>query len=172
LSGRLRRITQHPILILIAVFIFLGAAGEASASQLRSAFHGLPTSTGMVTDFKGLTFDDTLGHAVELLLRGDQIDFPVLEDGRVAGMLTRQQLVASLHQSGPGARLRDITLKEVEPIDADLPLSRAYEEMNRQGTRCLPVLQGGRLVGLITTENIAELAMVRQALDRPGGEQR
>jgi Zn-dependent protease/CBS domain-containing protein len=155
----------NPLLVFIAVFVFLGAAGEASATQMRHGFEGLPTQTGMVTDFRTLTRDDTLAHAADILIHGNQIDFPVLDGDKVAGMLTRQTLVTALRERGPGTPLGEVPLSRVEPVDAEMPLTLAYDEMGRQETQCLPVLRAGRLVGLITAENIAELAMVRSALD-------
>jgi Zn-dependent protease/CBS domain-containing protein len=155
---------NHPMLLLIAVFVFLGAAGEAAAAQLQAAFRGLPTATGMIIDFKSLRPDDTLGTAVGHLLSGSQVDFPVIEEGNVTGVLTRQQLVLSLKERGPDAPLREVPLKKVEPVDSGAPLFKTYEEMGRQAVGGLPVLEDGRLVGWITSENIAEVAMVREAL--------
>ncbi|MBI4606567.1 MAG: site-2 protease family protein [Planctomycetes bacterium] len=158
----------QPILVLIAVFVFLGAAGEAAAAQMQAAFRGLPAATAMLTEFKTLRLEETLGHAVEVLLRGSQIDFPVLDDGRVAGVLTRQQLVVSLREGGPEVPVREVPLQRVEPVEADQPLYRAYEELMRQRVGCIPLTRGGAVVGWITSENIAELALVRDALARAG----
>jgi Zn-dependent protease/CBS domain-containing protein len=175
LGGLAGILLQNPFLVLIAVFVFLGASGEAAVAQLQATFRGLPTSTGMITEFKSLRLDDTLGTAVGYLLSGSQVDFPVIEDGSVAGVLTRHQLVLSLKEGGPDRPLRDVALKTVEPVDSSAPLFKTYEEMGRQEVRGLPVLEDGRLVGWITSENIAEVAMVREALGdyplvrRPGG---
>jgi Zn-dependent protease/CBS domain-containing protein len=163
-GGLVGVVTGNPFLLLIAVFVFLGAAGEAAVVQLQAAFRGLPTATGMITDFKSLRLDDTLGTAVGSLLSGSQIDFPVIEDGGVAGVLTRQQLVLSLKERGPDTPLREVPLKKVEPVVSSAPLFKTYEEMGKQAVGGLPVLEDGRLVGWITSENIAEVAMVRQAL--------
>jgi Zn-dependent protease/CBS domain-containing protein len=152
------------LLLLIAVFVFLGAAGEASASQLQEVFRGLPISMATIRDFRTLSMDDTLSHAVDLLLGGAQIDFPVLDGPRVVGILTRQQLVNSLRQKGPDTFIREVSLTEVRPVEADAPLASAWEELTKQGSGCLPVERGGVLVGWITSDNIAEVVMVRDAL--------
>jgi Zn-dependent protease/CBS domain-containing protein len=158
-----------PFLVLIAVFVFLGAAGEAAAAQVYTSFQGLPTSTGMMTEFKRLGNEDTLGTAVAYLLAGNQIDFPVIADEKVAGVLTRQQLVAALREHGPDRRVADLDLKAIAPVQAGDPLYRTYEEMARQGVNSLPVLDGEALAGWITRDNMAEVAMVREAL---GGDAR
>jgi Zn-dependent protease/CBS domain-containing protein len=157
-----------PLLFIVAVFVFLGAAGEAAAVQLRATFQGLTTATGMMRSFRSLEKGDTLGRAVQLLLEGNQADFPIIEDGKVTGVLTRRQLVASLKEKGVETPVADVPLAKVEPVEAGAPLYRTHEEMARQGVSSLPVLENGSLVGWITSENIAEVAMVREALAHRG----
>ena len=108
----------HMILLLIAVFVYLGASAEAASSRMQTVFRGLPASAAVITRFVTLRPEDTLGAAVERLLSGSQADFPVLEEGLVLGVLTRRQLVSSLRASGSGSRLRDISLVPVSAVDA------------------------------------------------------
>jgi Zn-dependent protease/CBS domain-containing protein len=160
----------QPLLLLVAVFVFLGAAGEAAAVQLRAAFQGLTTASGMMRTFRSLERGDTLGRAIQLLLEGNQADFPIIEDGKVTGVLTRRQLVASLREKGVDTPVGEVPLAKVEPVEAAAPLYRTHEEMARQGVSSLPVYENGILVGWITSENIAEVAMVREALAHRGRE--
>ena len=156
----------HFLLILIAVFVFLGASGEASMAQMRHAFRGLPASAAMVTEFQQLKHTSTLSDAVAALLRSHQVDFPVLgAGGDLRGVLTRQRLVAALSTTGPETRVEDLPLAEVEPLDADAPLDTVWEHFSRHGSLCVPVVRDGRLIGLITSENVGEFVLVRQALE-------
>jgi CBS domain-containing protein len=154
----------HWLLVLIAVFVFMGAAGEAAAAQLQELFRGLPASSAILREFKTLGPEDTLSAAVERLLGGSQVDFPVADGDRVLGILTRQKLVASLKEGGPSTIVREIELAPVEAIEDGTPLFQAWEALQRQGVGCLPVRSAGSIVGWITRENIAEVAMVREAL--------
>jgi Zn-dependent protease len=156
----------HPILLLIAVFVFLGASGEAATAQLQAVFRGLPAERAMLGELATLQARDKVADAVALLLKGSQVDFPVLEDGKLRGILTRQQLILALRTRGPEMLVGEATLQPVEPIDAGEPLYRAYEELARQQTGCLPLTRAGEIVGWVTSENIAELALVRDALSR------
>ena len=60
----------NPFLVFIALFVWLGAAGEASMVQMRSALAGIPVQKAMVTDFRTLAPDDPLGRAVDYVLAG------------------------------------------------------------------------------------------------------
>ena len=74
-------VLHTPMLVLVALFVWMSAAGEASAVTQEGMFADTPLSKVMITDVRTLAPTDALGHAVELLLAGFQQDFPVLEDG-------------------------------------------------------------------------------------------
>ena len=155
-------------LALVALFVFLGAAHEGAAVQLRHDFRGLPVSVAMLREFHTLKEDDRLETAVEQLLAGSQADFPVLRAGEsgdaVVGILTRSALIEGLGAKGPLATIRSVTVRPVRALSADLPLDRAYELIQEEEVKCLPVLEEGRLVGLLTLENLVEFSMVTSAM--------
>ena len=68
----------NPMLIFIALFVWIGAGQEASMAQMKSSLAGIPVRRAMLTHFRTLTPDNTLGDAVDLLLTGSQQDFPVV----------------------------------------------------------------------------------------------
>ena len=68
----------NPMLIFIALFVWIGAGQEASVVQMKSALAGIPLRRAMLTHFRTLTPASTLGDAVDLLLTGSQQDFPVV----------------------------------------------------------------------------------------------
>jgi Zn-dependent protease/predicted transcriptional regulator len=161
----------NPLLLLIAVFIFIGAESESQATALRSAFAGLRVGDGMMTAFRTLSEGDTLGDAAAALLAGAQQDFPVLSPGQshngaVAGMLTRSDLVRALAQSGPSAPVEQAMQRDGPVLSPGSSLQEALERMREAGVTAVPVVDGGRLVGLLTLENLTELAALREALGR------
>jgi len=157
-------LTPNYNLLLIAFFVYLGAAQEGFIVQHRYSFQGLPASCAMVTNFKALEEGDRLERAVNYLLLGSQVDFPVLRDHQVVGMLTRDVLIDSLGKHGLETILSTLPLKQVKPLEDDMPLDRAYDNLQEQSVRSLPVVHRGELVGLITLENLTEFAMVTSAI--------
>jgi CBS domain-containing protein len=162
----------NPMLLFIALFVFLAASEERALVQSRVTLSGLPVHAAMVTDFQALDVRDPLQRAVDLLMAGAQQDFPVLDQGRPVGMLTRADLVRALQQRGPNTPVGDVIGRDEEWVDASEPLEQAVQRMRERSRSSLPVVQHGGLVGLITLENVSDLLLVRDALRRHSGAQR
>ncbi|MEZ6242925.1 MAG: site-2 protease family protein [Phycisphaerales bacterium] len=153
--------TGNLVLGLIAVFVFLGGQAENRAAQTRSALHGLPVRGAMVTGFRTLDAGATLHEAVDTLLAGSQQDFPVVEEGRLVGMLYRQALVRAIAQGGMEHTVREVMDAGVDALSPDAALESAIESLREKPA--VPVLEDGRLVGLLTSENVGELIMINAA---------
>lgn len=157
---------HNPFLLFIAFFVWIGAAQEASAVQVRGVFSGIPIQAAMQTDFRTLSTNNTLDDAVKVLLHGPQHEFPVLWGGRVMGILTRSRLITGLSQFGPEHLVTGVMEREFETADPSEMLETALHRLSSAACRIMPVLQEGRLVGLVTMENIGEYIMVQNALHR------
>jgi len=154
----------NPFLVFIALLVWMGASGESLAVQTRAALTGIPVTHAMMTDFRTLDAGEPLQHAVGLVLAGAQRDFPVTEDGRLAGVLTRDALVSALataHGAESVVSVGHVMSRAFQTADANELLDVAFQRL--QGCPChvLPVLQRGHVVGLLTPENVGEFVMFR-----------
>jgi Zn-dependent protease len=152
----------NPFLIFIALFVWIGAAQEASMVQMRSALGGIPVSRAMLTHFRTVAPGDSLDHAVDLVLSGSQQDFPVLEADRVIGVLTRADLFAALAKHAPGTVER-IMRRDFQTADSHEMLEDSFRKLQGCACQTLPVLHGGKLVGLVTADNVGEFLMIQAA---------
>jgi Zn-dependent protease/predicted transcriptional regulator len=156
----------NPFLMLIAVFVWFGASQESVAAQMTSVLGDVPVSHAMITEFRALASRDTLAHAVELLLAGSQHDFPVVAEGAVVGVLTRQALLAALARQEVQQPVEVVMQRDVPLARLDEPLEEALMRMQASPLRTMPVLNGSTLVGLLTMENVGEYVSVQAALRR------
>ncbi|HXF95159.1 MAG TPA: site-2 protease family protein [Gemmatimonadales bacterium] len=154
----------NPFLVFIALFVWLGAAGEASVVQIRSALGGIPVRQAMITDFRALAPEDPLARAVEHVLAGFQQDFPVVAGGTVVGVLTRSDLVSALARLGPDGRIGEVMQRDIETADPREMLEGVLGRLERRRCHTVPVVQNGQLVGLVTADNLGELLMIQKAL--------
>ncbi|MEL6615594.1 MAG: CBS domain-containing protein [Bacteroidota bacterium] len=163
-------ITGNILLLVVAFFVFVGAQQEAAATTMRSAIRGIPVSQAMLTQFTTLGPGTSLREAVEHLMAGSEQEFAVLGlDGRVMGVLTRKGLTGALAEQGPDARVTDAMQPACPPADANDMLDAALDRLQADGCALLPVERGGRLVGVLTMENVAELLMLSEAMERRTG---
>src|SRR5919106_1229844 len=91
---------NNPFLLFIAFFVWIGASQEASMVQMRNSISGIPVTNAMQTRFETLAPSDRLARVVDLILSGSQQDFPVVEDGRFIGVLTREDFFKALAEQG------------------------------------------------------------------------
>jgi CBS domain-containing protein len=128
-------------------------------------------NAAMITQFATLTPDEHIDAAVETLLRTSQSEFPVVDDGRhLLGVLGRADMIRALKQLGPDARVAEAMTKDVPTIDNRRCLDEAYRLLQEKAAPAVGVVDvDGRLVGLITSETIGEMLMVRDALPAGAG---
>ena len=157
---------SNPLLIFIAIFVYLAAASEAQLVHLRAMSRGVPVSSAMMTQLARLSADEHIDAAVETLLRTSQSEFPVVDgEGRLVGLLGRNELIAALKQRGPGSTVKEAMITDVPTVSHRSCLDEAFRTLQEKAARAVGVTDAsGRLVGLITSETIGEMLMVREAL--------
>jgi Zn-dependent protease/predicted transcriptional regulator len=154
----------NPFLVLIALFVWMGAAAEASTAQFRFALGDVPVERVMITDVRTLSPRDRLGTAVDHILSGFQQDFPVVDDSTVVGVMTRTDLLAALAQRGRDAPVADVMARTFQTAEPTELLATAFERLRECKCHTLPVLRDRRLVGVLTMENVGEFVMIESAL--------
>jgi Zn-dependent protease/CBS domain-containing protein len=153
----------NPLLIFIALFVWIGAAAEASMVQMKSALAGIPVQRAMLTHFRTLAPTNTLGDAIDFVLTGSQQDFPVVSDGQVEGLLTRSDLLAELSRRSRESPVAEVMRRDFAVADAGDMLESVLAEIQGRQYHTVPVVQHGRLVGLVTMDNIGEFLMIQAA---------
>ncbi|MDZ4860962.1 MAG: site-2 protease family protein [Candidatus Hydrogenedentes bacterium] len=153
------------MLLFIALFVWLGAEGEASYAQVKSVLGDARVRQAMITKFRALSPFDPLSAAVEDIFTGFQQDFPVIDDaGHVVGVLTYHGLIKALTSAGPQGRVGDAMNREFESCSADARLEEVMPKLQSSATPTFPVMENSTLIGLLTLNNLSEFIMVRGAM--------
>lgn len=156
----------NPMLIFIALFVWIGAAQEASLVQMRSALAGIPVRRAMLTHFQTLSPTNTLGEAADLLLTDSQQDFPVVIGSQIQGVLTRSDLLDGLTRDGRAAPVGAHMRRECATADASEMLESVLARLQGRDCHTMPVVERGGLIGLLTMDNVGEFLMVHAAEQR------
>lgn len=167
LLGLVGLLNGAPLLVFVALFVWLGAGAESQAVQMRELSRGMIAADAMITRYEELPVTARIADAIELLLRTSQTDFPVVDGGgRLRGILTRSDMIKALQQAGPDSAVLEAMQREVAVVPHRAPLEQAMAAM-QQAAGPVGVVDGtGRLVGLLTQENLGEMLMVEAARGR------
>ncbi|MDO8876436.1 MAG: site-2 protease family protein [Pseudolabrys sp.] len=160
----------NPILIFIAIFVYLAASSEAHMVALRAVSRGVPVSHAMMTQFATLMPDAHVEEAVQTLLATSQGEFPVVDGaGKPVGLLGRADIIKAIKTLGPDARVADAMAAELPTIGHRRSLEDAFKLLQEKQAPAVGITDAsGALVGLVTSETIAEMVMLQNALP-PGG---
>lgn len=83
-------------------------------------------------------------------------------NGRLIGVVSRTELERFLAEAGsPGVlkrqhRMEQVETQEVPVVRPDQPLEEALGLMTRNGITCLPVIDEGKLIGVVTKNDVLE----------------
>lgn len=103
--------------------------------------------------------DGTVSDAVSMMVKNDIGSLVVMDGGRMAGMLTFREVLKALDaQNGNLAdlRIRDVMVDDPITGNPDDSLDHLRDLMTRHHVRYLPVLDGGRLLGVISFHDVAK----------------
>ena len=155
--------TGNPILVLIAVFVFIAANAESQDVEMRSGARRVLARDAMITEFHALTPQDTLGTAAQAVIQTTQHEFPVLgPDGQLLGFVTRNQLFAALAgdhpRSDPATSVMETEIPVVSPASG---LEAVLDGLHGGAPAVAVCTRAGQMVGYITRENIGELMVIR-----------
>lgn len=147
------------ILVLIAIFVWIGAGQEGKQLEVKSVLREIKVGQAMTRRPLILSTNESLERAVELILSTAQVDFPVVraEDGRLTGLLTEADLLKGLRAEGGRAPVNRFARTQFPTAAPDDPLFDAQRRMAAGRVLAMPVVdQSGRMVGLLTAADINE----------------
>lgn len=153
----------NPMLLIIAFFVWTGATQEAGAVRVKSSFNGVTVREAMLTDFMSLAPTATLGDVSRLILAGSQQDFPVVENGRVVGMLLSEGIFAAIKEHPADTSVEVVMRTDFDTLEEGEMLDEALGQLRHEQGLTAPVMRKGVISGLLTAENLSELHLLRSA---------
>lgn len=155
--------TGNPVLVLIAVFVFVAANAESQDVAMRAVARQLLARDAMITSYESLAPEDSLDTAASTLIHTTQHEFPVIRvDGELLGFVTRNALFAAIAQDTPRSRpVSEIMETEIPCLPLNARLEAVLEALY-QGAPAVAICDArGGLIGYTTRENVGELMVVR-----------
>jgi Zn-dependent protease/CBS domain-containing protein len=151
-------------LAIIGLFLYMGAGGEKQHVLLRSFLHQVPVSEAMVTDFRSVHPDEAIAGVLERFHHGSQEDFPVISQAGLEGILTRDRILASIHDKGLSVRVSDVMDRTFVSVDPDMPLDEVYKTLLASRKTAVAVVDKGEVTGMVCLDGISRYLMFKTAL--------
>ena len=153
-------------LIVIGVFIFLGARSEWFVEHSRFILRDYKVSDILMHQFHQLGSEQTLEEAAAYILNSSARNFLIMENNKVVGTLSRSELTSALSVMESSTPVQDIMNQEFLILDPDMPLTEIYNIRKQplNAETVMPVIQNDRLLGVLDIENISEFIKIRHAV--------
>ncbi len=140
-------------LMLVGLFIFVAAQLEERSVVFQSVLENVRMEDVMLTDFSTLSPADTLEDAINKAVHSLQDDFPVIRGSDMVGVVSRQKIMEALRAQGNGY-VQAVMNRVFHTADKDDSLATAFRRISSQGLTIIPVVDAGRLVGIVTLQNL------------------
>ncbi|WP_044397513.1 site-2 protease family protein [Lacinutrix sp. Hel_I_90] len=153
----------NPVLIFIALFIFISAYGENKFVKHNALLKDHMVKEAMLTAITTFTPKDTIKDVIDVLLTGSETNFVIVNnDNSVAGILYRDDVIK--HSKNRSKSIDEVMTKTHHPILVNSNLKEAYARLVKDKKPFFAVTDKNKLVGAIDFSNISEFIMLESQL--------
>ncbi len=151
LSGLIPRASMW--LVMVGFFLFVAAQIEERSAVFHAVLDSVRMEDIMLTEFATLSPADTLEQALDKAVHSLQDDFPVVRGGELVGVVSRQKILEALRGDGNGY-IQPVMNKVFEACSRGDSLASGFHKITARGLSLIPVVDAGRLVGIVTLQNL------------------
>jgi CBS domain-containing protein/Zn-dependent protease len=142
-------------LTIMGAFVLIGAHMENQGLLVQSDVDTVRMRDVMLTQFSTLSASDTLEDALQRAVHTLQDVFPVVRGGNLVGAVSRQNIVEALAAEG-NSYVQGVMTKSFQTALPDDSLVKTLRRiMGEQGAQLVPVMEGERIVGIVTPQNLS-----------------
>jgi len=160
--GIIGLIALSPFLILIALFIYIGAGMESTAVKYSHLLQDVTVGSMMSSPVTTVPPAMPVSQVVDMMYASKHLGFPVVERDTLIGIIT----LADLNRTSPidrdAMQVRDIMTRDVIVLPPDAPVIDALRIMSSHDIGRIPVVQDGKIHGIVTRTDILKVTELRQ----------
>lgn len=165
-------LTGSIVLIVFGFFVLIGAHMEDQGLILQTEVDTVTMRDVMLTDYTTLSASDTLEDALERAVHSLQDVFPVVRGEFIVGAVSRQSIADAL-QAGGNSYVQGVMARTFEIARPEDALVQTLKKIAGVGmAQFVPVLEGDRVVGIVTPHHLAQSIRLRGHLSRRGRDAR
>ncbi len=148
------------MLVLVAVFVFIGAGQERSAGRARPAIDA--RQLGEVYNRHAIVLQngDRLSKVTDYILGSYQPDFAVMFGNRLLGTITRDDVLRTLASQPTDVYVGEFMRRDPLRLQHNMSLEDALAMLQEKRERLAVVQDGDQILGLVSREDIQEAVAV------------
>lgn len=151
-------------LILIALFIYIGASEEEKLVLTENILGRVKVADIMSRNVITVTPDFKVSDVIDLVLKTKHIGFPVVEGEKIVGIVTLQDALKAL----PEARVKEVMSRDVIKAYPEMSAFEVFKIMSERGIGRLPVVEGEKIVGIVSRSDLMRIKEILEALEVVG----
>jgi Zn-dependent protease/CBS domain-containing protein len=153
--------TSNLVLMLVAFFVWMGAEGEARDVLVRAVLGELRVRDLMTRDPGALAPADSVYEAGERMIRERRLGFPVVDAGRVVGLVLADQIEAVPAADRPATPVARV-MRSPAVLSPDDRVSDALRALDGERLAQLAVVEDGVLAGMLSRSEITRGLALRE----------
>ena len=147
-------------LTLIALFIYMGAVEEEKAVTLEGLLAKYRVGDIMTSNPIYVTPDTTVKDVIDLMLKHKHLGYPAVENDRVVGIVTLKDIM----NADENDVVANVMSREVVVVTPNTEVFEALKLMTEKRIGRIPVVEDGKLVGIVSKSDIVKLAEILEVL--------
>jgi len=162
LMGILGILVGNLWLILIALFIYVGASEEEKQVTLEGLLSRFKVGDVMTPNPIYVTPDAKVKDVIALMLKHKHLGYPVIENGKLVGIVTLKDLV----DADENLEIGNVMTKDLVTISPNSSAFEALKLMSERRIGRIPVVENGRLVGIVSRSDLIKATEILEMLGR------
>ena len=143
-------------LAIMGAFVLIAAHMETQGMLVQSDADSVLMRDVMLTQFSTLSASDTLEDALQRAVHSLQDVFPVVRGGNLVGAVSRQNIMEAL-AAGGNSYVQGVMTRSFQTAQPEDSLVHTLGRISAgQGAQLVPVMQGERIVGIVTPQNLSQ----------------
>jgi len=151
-----------PFLILIAFFIYIGASMESAAMKYTYLLQDVTVGDMMSSPVTTVPPTLPLGEVITMMYTSKHLGFPVVDRDTLIGMVTLADVNRTSSIDREAMQVRDIMTHNPVTLPPDAPVIEALRIMSARNFGRIPVVQDGKILGIVTRTDIIKVTELRQ----------
>ena len=153
---------QNPFLLIIAVFVFLGASSENHMVRVQDRMKGIRAQDMMHGVGMVLSPSDPLERCQTAFEERQQKDFLVMHEEKLVGLVEDKLWQKAVQDLGASSPVSCILRKQFICLSSDSDMAGAWPDVLRMDQTLFPVMEQDRVLGIVSLEDVRRsLALTR-----------